>query len=50
MGIINSPYLDQDAPISQLLSELYEISGHQLALQYGGMQSEQKFTPIKEEE
>jgi hypothetical protein len=37
MGITNSPVLDQDAPISQLLAEMYEISGHQLALQYGGM-------------
>jgi len=36
MGVINSPHLDQETPISQLLSELYEISGHQLALQYGG--------------
>lgn len=36
MGLISSPYLQSDMTISHLLTEMYEISGHQLALQYGG--------------
>lgn len=36
MGLISSPYLQSDMAISHLLTEMYEISGHQLALQYGG--------------
>lgn len=37
MGIVQSPdELTFDSPISLVLMEMYEIAGHQLALQYGG--------------
>lgn len=37
MGIIQSPDdLTFDSPVSLVLMEMYEIAGHQLALQYGG--------------
>lgn len=37
MGIVQSPDdLTFDSPLSLVLMEMYEIAGHQLALQYGG--------------
>lgn len=36
MGILSSPSLSSDSGISLLLMDMYEMVGHQLALQYGG--------------